>query len=82
MLPCSPALAGGVLAACLLPQLWKLVRTRSAADISLPFLLIYLLGLVVSFVYLYYEDAIVAWACLLVEIGGHRGDWRVGQELR
>lgn len=61
--------AGGVLAACLIPQLWKLGRTRSAADISLPFLLIYLLGLVVSFVYLYYEDAVVAWACLLVEIG-------------
>lgn len=63
------AVGGGVLAACLIPQLWKLGRTRSAADISLPFLLIYLLGLVVSFVYLYYEDAVVAWACLLVEIG-------------
>lgn len=67
-----PFIAGGVLAACLVPQLWKLFRRRSAADISLPFLLIYLLGLAVSFVYLYYEDAIVAWACLVVEIGGHR----------
>ncbi|KAL4443648.1 hypothetical protein ABPG75_011385 [Micractinium tetrahymenae] len=62
------AIGGGVLAACLIPQLWKLLRTRSAADINLAFLLTYLFGLAVSVVYLYYEDAVVAWACILVEI--------------
>jgi uncharacterized protein with PQ loop repeat len=41
-----------VLAGCLVPQLWKLYRTRSAQDLSYLFLMLYNLGLLLSFIYL------------------------------
>jgi uncharacterized protein with PQ loop repeat len=59
-----------VLAACLAPQLYKLWATQSALDLSYLFLALYNVGLTLSFIYLYYEDALVAWVCLLIELGG------------
>ena len=38
------AVGGGILAFCLLPQLWKVWRTRSATDLSMPFLVLYNTG--------------------------------------
>lgn len=63
------AIGGGLLAACLAPQLWKLYATRSARDLSYLFLCLYCAGCLLSFVYLYYEDATVAWICILSEVG-------------
>lgn len=57
------------MAACLAPQLWKLYATRSARDLSYLFLCLYCVGCLLSFVYLYYEDATVAWICILSEVG-------------
>ena len=37
-------LGGGILAVCLLPQLLKMYSTRSAADLSMPFIVVYTLG--------------------------------------
>ncbi|PRW59402.1 integrin-linked kinase-associated serine threonine phosphatase 2C [Chlorella sorokiniana] len=63
------AIGGGLLAACLAPQLWKLYATRSARDLSYLFLALYCAGCLLTFVYLYYEDATVAWICILIEVG-------------
>ena len=68
--PAPPATAGGVLAACLAPQLYKLWVTKSARDLSYLFLALYNVGLTLTFIYLYYEDALVAWICLVIELGG------------
>ena len=68
-----PPTAGGVLAACLVPQLYKLWATQSARDLSYLFLTLYNLGLTLTFVYLYFEDALVAWICVLIELGGWVG---------
>ncbi len=38
------AVGGGILSFCLLPQLWKVWRTRSATDLSMPFLVLYNTG--------------------------------------
>ena len=38
------ALGGAILSFCLLPQLWKMWRTRSASDLSLPFIILYTVG--------------------------------------
>ena len=35
---------GAILSFCLLPQLWKMWRTRSAADLSMPFIVLYTVG--------------------------------------
>lgn len=55
---------GALLAASLAPQLIKLVLTKSAFDLSYLFLWMYNAGLVLTLVYLYYEDAVVS--CLLL----------------
>ena len=46
------AVGGGILSFCLLPQLWKVWRTRSATDLSMPFLVLYNTG-----------TCAVAWRC-------------------
>lgn len=66
------ALGGAVLSACLLPQLYRLWRTRSARDLSYLYLIAYSTGLLLTFIYLYFEGATVAWICMLIEIGVHR----------
>lgn len=63
------SLGGGVLSACLIPQLWRLYRTRSAGDLAYLYLLAYCSGLFLTFLYLYWEGATVAWVCILIEIG-------------
>lgn len=63
------SVGGAVLAACLAPQLWRLYKTRSARDISYLYLAFYTSGITLSFIYLYYEAATVAWICALVELG-------------
>lgn len=62
------SLGGGILSACLIPQLWRLYRTRSAGDLAYLYLLAYCSGLFLTFLYLYWEGATVAWVCILVEI--------------
>lgn len=37
-------LGGAILSFCLVPQLWKMYCTRSAADLSMPFIVLYTLG--------------------------------------
>lgn len=37
-------IGGAILAFCLLPQLWKMYRTRSAEDLSMPFIVLYTVG--------------------------------------
>lgn len=45
----------------MLPQLYKMYKTRRAHDISLGFLALYGTGTLLLFIYLYYEGATVAW---------------------
>eukprot|EP00877_Chromochloris_zofingiensis_P004809 jgi/Chrzof1/14329/UNPLg00602.t1 len=61
---------GGILAVCLIPQLLKLMVTRSARDISLWWAILYCIGMLFTFVYLYLEGATAAWIPLLIEIFG------------
>ena len=65
----SALLAGVALAACLVPQILKLITTKSARDLSYLFLFLFNAGLVLTLVYLIFEGATVAWACICVEIG-------------
>ena len=37
-------MGGAILSFCLLPQLWKMWSTRSASDLSMPFIVLYTLG--------------------------------------
>ena len=37
-------IGGVILAICLVPQLWKMWRTQSADDLSMPFILLYTVG--------------------------------------
>jgi uncharacterized protein with PQ loop repeat len=53
----------------MVPQLYKLYKTRKAQDLSLIFLLLYLIGTLLLFLYLYWEGATVAWICLAIEMG-------------
>jgi hypothetical protein len=52
------------------PQVIKLLLTRSAADISLLWSLLYLLGTGLSFIYLALLGAVAAWIPIVVEICG------------
>lgn len=61
---------GGVLAVCLIPQIGKIVLTRSARDIAYAWSLLYCLGLLLSMVYLIFKNAIAAWIPIVVEIAG------------
>lgn len=74
------AFGGVLLSACLLPQLVRLYRTRSARDISYLYLIAYSLGLFLTFLYLFFEGATVAWICEIIECGAEwwmRGTWHV-----
>lgn len=59
---------GIVLAVALLPQVLHTYRTRSTADISYSWQIIYLLGLVLNFVYFVLVGAVAAWVTLTVEM--------------
>jgi hypothetical protein len=61
---------GGVLALCLVPQIARLVVNRSARDVSALWSLLYMSGLALTFVYLYFQGAIAAWIPLIVEMCG------------
>lgn len=61
---------GGVLAICLIPQIGKIVLTRSAQDISYAWSVLYMLGLSLSLVYLILKNALAAWIPLVIEIAG------------
>ena len=58
---------GGLLAVCLIPQIAKLLITRSARDISLAWTLLYLFGTALTLVYLILEGAMAAWIPLVIE---------------
>jgi uncharacterized protein with PQ loop repeat len=61
---------GGVLALCLVPQIARLVVNRSARDVSALWSLLYVIGLVLTFIYLYFQGAIAAWIPLIIEMAG------------
>ncbi|KAF6256185.1 hypothetical protein COO60DRAFT_140977 [Scenedesmus sp. NREL 46B-D3] len=61
---------GCVLAICLIPQIGKIVITRSARDISYAWSVLYLIGTCLSLVYLVLKDAMAAWIPLVIEIAG------------
>ncbi|WIA41022.1 hypothetical protein OEZ86_004660 [Tetradesmus obliquus] len=61
---------GGILALSLVPQVVKLLLTRSAADISLLWSLLYLLGTVLSLVYLLLIDALAGAIPVAFEVAG------------
>lgn len=59
---------GGILAICMIPQVVKMVRTKSAEDLSLSMTLLYLVGLSLTFVYLLLISATAAWIPIALEI--------------
>ncbi|KAF8061081.1 hypothetical protein HT031_004541 [Scenedesmus sp. PABB004] len=61
---------GGVLAVCLVPQIGKIILSRSARDISITWSLLYIVGLTLSLVYLILKNALAAWIPLVIEILG------------
>jgi uncharacterized protein with PQ loop repeat len=62
------SIVGAILAACLVPQLVRMARTRSAKDLSYLFLIFYNIGLVLMAVYLIYSDATVGWITIIIEL--------------
>lgn len=63
------AYIGGVLLAiCLLPQLHIMWKNRSAADVAVSWTLLYISGLLLTFVYLIRIAALAGWISLLPEI--------------
>ncbi|KAI8469064.1 MAG: hypothetical protein J3K34DRAFT_424982 [Monoraphidium minutum] len=63
-------LGGGILALGLVPQIVKLVRTRSAGDIAITYVVLYAIGLAFTLAYLVFEGAIAAWIPLVFESAG------------
>ncbi len=61
------AVGGVLLAACLIPQLIRMLKTQSAYDFSYIFIIMYLSGLVFTAVYLIYEQALVGWITVVIE---------------
>ena len=59
---------GALLAFCLVPQLWKIHRTHSAADIDWGWTGLYAGGLAFNIAYLVLEGALVGWIFLIVEL--------------
>lgn len=62
------SIVGAILAACLVPQLVRMARTRSAKDLSYLFLIFYNIGLVLMAVYLIYSNATVGWITIIIEL--------------
>jgi len=60
---------GGItLAICTVPQIFKILWTRSSKDFSYAFLVMYLFGLSFTLVYLILVHATSGWICMVVEI--------------
>lgn len=53
-----------------LPQIGKIVMTRSARDISILWSLLYLIGLSLTLSYLVIKNAMAAWIPLVFEVAG------------
>ncbi|KAL7754282.1 hypothetical protein RI367_000263 [Sorochytrium milnesiophthora] len=61
--------AGGiVLALCLIPQIWKVWRTKSAQDISYWWQAMYTVGLIITLAYLVRLNAIAGYVSVSIEI--------------
>jgi uncharacterized protein with PQ loop repeat len=63
-------LGGVILSICVLPQIWKTFKTKSAGDISLSWTILYTSGLSCTFAYLFLVGATAAWIPMTVEIAG------------
>mmetsp|Transcript_23368 Transcript_23368/g.57997 ORF Transcript_23368/g.57997 Transcript_23368/m.57997 type:complete len:125 (-) Transcript_23368:79-453(-) len=61
-------IGGGILAVCVVPQIIKVFRTRSAKDISFLWSAMYILGLVLTTVYLIGIGATAGYVGTLIEI--------------
>ena len=61
---------GAILALCIVPQLLKLWRSKSSRDISWAFTILYIIGLVMTLIYLWSKGAIATFACVVVQIIG------------
>ena len=61
-------IGGAGLSICLVPQLIVMWKTKSAGDLSLPWLILYSFGLVLSAVYLVYIEAMAAWIPMIAEL--------------
>lgn len=59
---------GAALSICLIPQLIAMWRTKSAGDLSLPWLILYSSGLILSSAYLIYIEAMAAWIPMIIEL--------------
>lgn len=60
---------GGVaLSVCLVPQLVVMWRSKSAGDLSLPWIILYASGVMLTSVYLIYINAMAAWIPMVVEL--------------
>jgi hypothetical protein len=62
-------LTGGIiLSVCVLPQLWHMYSTKDASSLQKRFLLLILVGDILTLVYLIEQDAWAAWINLVVEV--------------
>jgi S-adenosylmethionine/arginine decarboxylase-like enzyme/uncharacterized protein with PQ loop repeat len=59
---------GGCITICLLPQIHLMWANRSARDVSISWTLFYILGLTLTFAYLFLVDAFAGWVSLLPEL--------------
>lgn len=61
-------IGGAILGLCLIPQVYKILKTKSATDISISWSLLYLLGTLFLLAYLILVGAMAAWIPLVFEI--------------
>ncbi|CAF1282878.1 unnamed protein product [Didymodactylos carnosus] len=60
-------LGGALLAICLLPQLYRTYKTRSAGDFSYIWNVLYMAGMIITIVYLIEVKALAGWISLVCE---------------
>ena len=61
-------IGGILLAVCTLPQIWHMYSTQSASDLQKRFLILYLVGCILTFAYLVAKNAWAAWVTMTVEV--------------
>lgn len=61
-------LGGAILSVCCVPQIMHMYRTKCAADVQKRFLLLYLLGSILQWIYFVHEGAVAAWAMSILEV--------------
>ena len=65
----SLGIIGGVsLSICTIPQIWHMYVTKDARDLQKRFLVLYLGGTILTFVYLVVKDAWAAWITMVFEV--------------